>query len=367
MDDTINEEYGLKVGAVDYGSRIMEELASDVDQRIGSRAVVNAFDALELDFGGFLDLAATYAHGEDNSLASFNRQVFELLFNASLAEQWDLFVAQAFVRKASPNFADRKNPDFSELNAVATDTVIAWANYRHNEMLNARVGRFITPHGIINIEHFPALLYDPEQPQFLRPFVGQTIFPNFTDGVMLHGGKFLGETGEDRIGYHVYTGNFAGNASHFNYGARFSYQAGAWHTTLGANLAGGARVDGFDSDYYAYGADLLYDNGPLLWKTEIFLTDEDRGGDRFAFYTMPIWRFNERWAVFYRYDYLDPGANPATLVQLGESTENAMGISYKPNSNVHLRNIWTYRSFGATNTLPSANAWLWQLSATMSF
>lgn len=338
-----------------------------MDQRIGSRAVVNAFDALELDFGGFLDLAATYAHGEDNSLASFNRQVFELLFNASLAEQWDLFVAQAFVRKASPNFADRKNPDFSELNAVATDTVIVWANYRHNEMLNARVGRFITPHGIINIEHFPALLYDPEQPQFLRPFVGQTIFPNFTDGVMLHGGKFLGETGEDRIGYHVYTGNFAGNASHFNYGARFSYQAGAWHTTLGANLAGGARVDGFDSDYYAYGADLLYDNGPLLWKTEIFLTDEDRGGDRFAFYTMPIWRFNERWAVFYRYDYLDPGANPATLVQLGESTENAMGISYKPNSNVHLRNIWTYRSFGATNTLPSANAWLWQLSATMSF
>ena len=103
----------------------VEELASDVDERIGSRAVVNAFDALGLDFGGFLDLAATYAHGEDNSLASFNRQVFELLFNASLAEQWDLFVAQAFVRKISPDFSDRRNPDFSELSAVATDTVIA--------------------------------------------------------------------------------------------------------------------------------------------------------------------------------------------------------------------------------------------------
>ena len=154
---------------------------------------------------------------------------------------------------------------------------------------------------------------------------------------------------------------------HFNLGGRLAYEMGRWGITLGANLAAGSRVDGFDSDYYLYGVDLLYDEGPLLWKNELFLTDEDRGGDRLGFYTMPIWRFNSRWAVFYRFDYFDAASNPATLVQVGESTENALGISFKPNSNIHLRNIWTYRSIDATNTLPSANAWLWQLSATVSF
>lgn len=345
----------------------VEELAYDLDERVGSRAVVNAFDAVELDLGGYLHLVGSYVHGEDNSLASFNRQVFDVLFSATIADNWDLFVSQAFIRNADPDFSDPRNPDFAELDKVKPDTVIAWANYRHHQLLNIRAGRFTTGHGIINREHFPALLYDPSHPQALRPTNEQIIFPHFTNGVMLHGGRFLGEESEDYLAYSTYIGNFEGNASHFNLGGRLAYEMGRWGLTLGANLAAGSRVDGFDSDYYLYGVDLLYDEGPLLWKNELFLTDEDRGGDRLGFYTMPIWRFNSNWAVFYRFDYFDAASNPATLVQVGESTENALGISFKPTSNIHLRNIWTYRSIDATNTLPSANAWLWQLSATVSF
>lgn len=360
-------ELELRLSEVEERVEDTEELASDLDERVGSRAVVNAFDAVELDFGGFLDLATTHVEGEDSSATSFNRQVFEILLGAELSDRWSLFVAQAFVRKSSANFSDRRNPDFGDLGGVTTDTVIAWGNYRHNELFNLRAGRFITPHGIINIEHFPALLLDPEQPQFLRPFVGQTIFPNFSDGFQVHGSRFLGADGDNHVQYHVYTGNFAGNATEFNYGGRVAWTLGSSGLTLGSNLATGSRIDEFDSDYYVYGADVLYDKDKVLWKSELFFADEDRGDDRFAFYTQPAWRFDDRWTVFYRFDYLDAGSDPLTLRELGQSTENVLGLSFRPNPNVHLRNIWTYKSFDSTRLTPSADAWLWELSATFSF
>lgn len=112
----------------------VEDSVANVDQKVGSRAVVNAFDAVEFNFGGFLDLAATHVRGEDSSATSFNRQVFELLLGATLYENWELFVAQAFQRKTSVDFSDRRNPDFANRDSpVDTDTVIAWANYRHED------------------------------------------------------------------------------------------------------------------------------------------------------------------------------------------------------------------------------------------
>ena len=85
--------------------------------------------------------------------------------------------------------SERRNPKF--LMNSSTPLIIAWGNYAYSDALNIQFGRFSTPHGIINIEHFPATLLDPEQPQFLRPFSGQTIFPNFVDGIHLYGNYFF--------------------------------------------------------------------------------------------------------------------------------------------------------------------------------
>lgn len=165
--------------------RTLETAVDRIDRQVGSRAVVNAFDAVSLDVGGFIDMAAKHVNGEDNNLTSFNRQVAELLFKAELSPNWNLFWAQSFLRKQEPNFNNPANPTIGNLNNVATDTVLAWGNYRYDDSLQFQMGRFITPHGIVNIQHFPATLLDPDQPQFLRPFSGQTIFPNFTDGFQL--------------------------------------------------------------------------------------------------------------------------------------------------------------------------------------
>jgi len=342
----------------------LEDVTMNHDEAIGSRAITHAFDARYLDIGGFVDLSATTAIGEDGTTSAFDRQVFELLVKAGLGENWEMFVAQAFVRNSPLQFTDpggRREPFFADNNSpVMTDTVIAWAEYRHSDALRIQAGRFITPHGIINIEHFPATLLDPEQPMFLRPFPGQTMFPNFTNGVNIHGSRFVGRGGRDRLTYNVYGGVWAGNATNGNVGARLAYTLGGTGLTIGANAMAGERGRGDDS-FVMGGLDLQYDRGNWLWKNEIFVSDEEAGGDRFAFYTMPAYRFSERWTGFYRFDYLDNGA-PG-----GETIENVVGLNFQPVSNVRLRGIYRLRSFRENAGLDSAEAHIFNLSATFNF
>lgn len=339
---------------------------SRLDERVGSRAIVKAFDAMDMSFGGFVDMAVTHASGEDSSVTSFNRQVFELLFGATLKEDWELFVAQAFIRKTGVDLTDRRNPDFSNLNSpVATDTVLASITHKVNDRLDIQIGRFITPQGIINIEHFPALLLDTRQPQFLRPFAKQTIFPNFSNGINVKVHTYFKGSSDHSLKYYLYSGSFSGNSTHFNLGTRLAYQLGG--LTVGINGSEGERSSQFDSDYNVWGIDFLYDRGVILWKNEFFKTNEDLGLDRTGYYSQPAVRMGESWTLFYRYDRLEAGSDPATLIERDNFYAHSLGLVYNPNKNVRLRAIVTRKNLEATMTEPAAKAWLAELSATLSF
>ncbi len=350
-----------KVAATDERLDEIEDIAIETDEKVGSRALAHAFNADSLDIGGFLHTAATLVDGKQNTEASFNRLTFELLARARLSPKWSVFVAQAFIRESGINYTDpaaRLNPNFNVVSK--TPLVIATANWHGSDLFDLEIGRFITPHGIINIEHFPAILLDPEQPQFLRPFGGQTIFANFMNGVKVTGRTFAGFGGKGTLGYAAYAASFVGNSDHFNYGGRVFYRFGETGLTLGANLGGGKRA-GDGSRYRLFGGDLLFDKGPVLWKTEVFATDEKAGGDRFAFYTQPAFRLNDRWTAFYRFDFLDDGSGR------GDRTEHALGITFKPDPDIHLRLIARRDHFQAAPGLPGANAENYQFSATFSF
>ena len=343
----------------------LERTVYELSDLVGTRAAVNLFDAAGIDIGGFLHSTFTAVDGEADSASAFNRQMFELLMRADLNKEWTAFMAQAFVRQSGINFTDveaRRTPSFTM--GSATPLVIAWANYQKSDAANVRVGRFITPQGIINIEHFPASLLDTEQPQFLRPFSGDTIFPNFVDGVMLHGRGYWGAKKENKLGYQLYAANYVANTNKLVTGARLSYAIGDSGVELGLNVSQGERAT-FFTDYTSKGVDVLIDKGRFLWKTEYFQTDEELSVDRKAYYTQPAIRLNSNWLVFYRYDFLDSGL--ALGGETGETTERMLGVNYLPYANVRLRFTVTQKEFDSAVGLSKAEAGIVQLSSTFSF
>lgn len=343
----------------------IEESVVGIEGRVGSRAVVSAFDAASLDLGGFLHQTATHIDGDDGNASAFNSTVFELLLRAQLDEQWSAFMAQAFMRSSPDPFSpaaggSRRNPNFDTSGGTKTDTVIAWADYKHSDAFGIRFGRFITPQGIVNIEHFPAVLLDPEQPQFLRPFGSDTLFANFTSGVDLHGSKFIGDS---RLSYNAYGGNFSENANDMVYGARTAYAIGSSGVTVGLNYNGGKRRPQLGGNFDTVGADLAIDRGRFLLTSEVFASSESAPAhdDRMAWYVQPAWRLTPQWTAFYRYDFLDAGLGE------GDQTENVFGLTYKPRPNIHLRASYTLKDFDAGTVQPGADANVLQLSGTLSF
>lgn len=358
----------------------IEDAIERIEGKIGSRAVVQGFDAKSLTIGGFLHSALTSIKTEDNAgneggATAFNRQIFELLIRARFDENWSAFIAQAFFWQSEINYYDaeqRLDPYFQmQLNQPL---VIAWANYSASNAFNVQFGRFITPQGIINIDHFPAILLDTEQPQFLRPFGGQTMFPNFINGIQFHGRSFFGKEDANTLQYNLFSGSFSGTEEEAINGARVAVSLGGLGMTLGLNGAKSARTENVspdpnppgkiqnpDSDYTLSGVDLLIDKGFLLWKSELWKSDEEAGGDKEAYYTQPAIRLSPKWLVFVRHDFLDNGAGT------GDTIENMFGINYTPKTNIRLRATVTDKEFEASPTTTAVDAMIYQLSATLSF
>lgn len=346
----------------------LELTVDDVVEQVGDRPVVNVFDGIKLDIGGFLHSAYTYADGEDGSVGSFNRQNFELLIGAELTEEWSAFIAAGFLREANDPFSigSRTDPVFDTNNR--NPLIIGWVNYEYSDALNIRAGRMITPHGVINIEHFPATLLEPEQPQLLRPFGGNTIFPNFSTGVQAHG-KFFQDNAS--ISYAFYVTNATGanvvSNSEEIIGGRIAYGSNSGGWEIGLNFSDSYRGS-TSSDNTLAGTDFHWRDGAFELKAEYYLTDEDVGGDREAYYIQPIYHSNNKWSFFYRYDFLDSGD------VTGEGEENLVGVNFIPNNNVRLRITYTQKEFvgGFTGTdlltpLNDADADIWQVSGTFSF
>lgn len=346
----------------------LEASIEDVQDRVGSRALAHAFEGVKLDIGGFLHTAYTYVDAENEGVGSFNRQNFELLVGAEISESWSSFIAAGFLREANDPFSvgTRTDPAFDTNNRAPL--IIGWTNYRKTDGFNIRLGRMITPHGIINIEHFPATLYDPEQPQFLRPFGGNTIFPNFSTGVQVHGKHF----GENlNVDYAVYVVNAPSvgsvtSSSEEISGLRFAVGTYDNSIKVGLNFSNSYRAS-TNSSNTMQGIDLHINLGIFQLKSEYYSTDEDSGGDREALYVQPIVQVSDHWAFFYRNDYLSAGD------AYGESTENMFGVNYTPTYSIRFRMTYTQKEFegGFSGTpltpIEDADADIIQFSGTFSF
>ncbi len=336
----------------------MESYIIELEEKVGERTLASSFDSIGFDIGGFLHTAYTHIDTDSGSQGSFNRNNFELLVSAQLNDSWSAFIASGFLRESDdPLVGDvLKNiqrPVFNNKNK--TPSIIAYANYQHNDTLNVRIGRQLTPHGIVNIEHFPASLLDTEQPQFLRPFNGNTLFPNFFTGINLHGKGFYTNSAPF---YSLYLGNYNDLPNSTIGGARLGLGLFDQSLEVALNFHSGDRTSLKDR-YNMAGIDVKLDYKSWLIKSEYYTTSEQASIlDREAFYIQPALRFNEHWVGFFRYDTLD---NPSSN---GEQTENSIGINYIPSSNVQLRAIVRNTRFKDQNNFKADAV---QLSGTFSF
>ena len=346
-----------------------EEQLIEVEDRIAGRPLVRTYDALGLRFGGFLTQTFSGVQGQETDVFSANQTLLELLVSADLTDDVSAFAAIGFLREADIDFTDPERPIVRNF-ANRVPLILGSVEWAPDERFRLQLGRFITPHGIINIEHFPPTLLEINQPQFLRPFSGATIFPNFTNGARIAGAFHLGD-GVGSLEYDAYLGHFNLEPDSNVVGARVAFDSdlgfeagvnyGHGRRAQGASALGSISVVGplslTSNEYDFVGADFLVDKGPVFWKTELFVTFEDQQEDRFAFYTQPAFRFSDEWSAFYRFDHFDPGQG------LTSSTEHVVGCNYLPIPTIRLRGAVIFKEFEQTND----DAQIFQLTATFSF
>jgi hypothetical protein len=208
----------------------LEEELLELQLKQSEKTPVTAFDSIRLDFGGFITqtFTSTFA-GDSPSRSLFDQTNLELLIGADITENDSFFAAVGFLRQADlineASAADINGRRFAA-HANRIPGIIMWGKHDFDELLDVTYGRMITPWGIINREHFPPVLMNLNQPQYLRNvqpgnlFGGNTFIPNFIDGVQAHGSKFFGD---HQAEYFTYVANFDGggtDASDFLVGGR---------------------------------------------------------------------------------------------------------------------------------------------------
>jgi hypothetical protein len=328
----------------------LEEELLELQLKQSNKVNVTAFDAIRLDFGGFITQTFTSTfNGGSPSKSSFDQTNLEFLIGADITERDSVFAAVGFLRQSdlsSENTAtDVKSRVFAK-NANRVPGIIMWGKHRFSDLLDVTYGRFIDPWGIVNIEHFPPILMNLNQPQFLRNvnpgnlFGSNTFVPNFLTGVQAHGAKFIGD---NQLQYYGYTSNFNGQgSSDFISGARLAWTFPSNVATLGASYQNGIRDESTRDHYDAFGVDLLVNYKSFLLKSEFITENISRTTDRESWYIQPSYKIN-KWIVFYRYDFIDLDIdvdNDST-----DQTEHVFGLNYVYTTTIRLRVEYVVNDF----------------------
>jgi len=194
----------------------------DLQVENSSEVPINTFDAIKFNLGGFITQTYTVNHaGDFGTQDQFDQTNIELLLSADITEKDRFFAALGYLRQHdfdNEHTAQDVNSREFGPNQNRNPVIIGWWEHTFTDALAVKAGRFITPWGIINTEHFPPTLMELNQPIYLRPFPGNTIIPDFLNGIEASGG-FLDQT----LNYNAYYGQFSGEPGESVFGGRLTY------------------------------------------------------------------------------------------------------------------------------------------------
>lgn len=352
----------------------LEDQQAKTSERIGGRAVAQAYTAKSLDFGGHVTSLFTHMRGEEDNATGHVVSLLELFLKARIDDQWSLFATPGFY---TFNGALLDNP---ETTSVAGDPIFVkddssqsrtflsrlYGEWKQSDKLLLQGGVVGSPHGTTNREYFIPARTIGQGSLHTRVFLANQLYPQQLEGFRASGKLALGG-GTNCVEYDAYFGVEDDSPADGIGGARAAYVFGDLGLSVAANYGQGTRegksgdemltnvpllqspfaadVNG-GRDYRFFGVDVDWRMGSLIAKTEAYLSEEEDYADQKAFSSEWTWFATPKWGLSYRFDYYDAGSDlfvvglsPFTTMELprGIATEHVVGVCFNPNDSVRLR------------------------------
>ncbi len=193
--------------------------------------------------------------------------------------------------------------------------------YLYDPKLNIVLGRFFTPAGIWNVDHYPPFVTTQDRPQHIRK-----IFPQLTDGLQVNGAFSPGST---VVSYNLYAGNGEGNTGAGDnnegkaLGGRIKLKLPLL-TKTEFGLSAYTDSDKTRTDKNSFGADLS-----LQWKSLKFQGEYAQAAvspgeyEITGYYGQLIYAIGD-WDLIYRHDRYDP---KSTVINDG-TTINTLAVNH---------------------------------------
>ncbi len=348
----------------------VEDQQAKTSERLGSRALAQAYTALSLDVGGHVTSVFSYIDGESDSEIGHQVSLVELYLKAQLDDQWSLFATPGFYtfngalldNPGTP--ATNGDPTFTrdEIGTSSTFLSRILAQWKYSDALVVQGGVVGSPHGVTNREYFIPSRAVAAGNLHSRIFLSNQLYPQLFEGAKVSG-KF--PVGANSLDYDVYFGTEPDSASDAIYGGRLAYTFSDAGLTFAGNYGRGTRetlptapvnltLTNFGAlqspysgqfnlgrDYEFGGLDIDWRTGDLMMRTEAYYSREDGFLDQKAASTEWTYWLHPQWGVTYRFDYYERGSDlnifAAAVTSLGWATEHVIGVNFNPNPSVRLR------------------------------
>ncbi|HLQ37841.1 MAG TPA: hypothetical protein VK348_08575 [Planctomycetota bacterium] len=348
-----------KVQALEKRIEELEASSLELNERVGSRALLQSYSAQSLDLGGHLSSLWSVVRGKDGTDAGSYATLLELFLKARLAPEWSVFATPAFFNANNISLIDPHDPTFSRIDRTApVDFGVlllrAYAEYEPSDEFHLRAGIIGTPHGVINREYSIPSRITGITPMMTRLLTSNLLYPQVMVGTAASGNLHVGSN--DAVEYDVYYGAETDDPDSPGGGARLGYRFGDLGLTVAADWAHGHRasfteVTGLPAafnlpvgaqfpfpsfastrrSYDLFGIDFDLRHGDFWLQAEGYHSAESGTEDKTGVYIQPTWYLLPKWGVSYRFDYFNPGEG------LGIATEHVFTTLFDPQKNVRLR------------------------------
>lgn len=318
--------------------RQLEELKNRPPQIIREEKVIEKTEKepkeskaqpMELPIHGFFNVNYADPNYEGYN-GTYDQEKFNLIFNYQLDENFK------FYGEIGTKHGEEIDVDLTSVEGVGdVDVVQAWLDWKINEDLTLKFGKYLTPYGNWNIPlHSPAVYLSIWEPLLVK----RDVFPKTVTGIQAYGKK---ELANFDVVYTLYTGNGKGWRPHSEddntnkcVGTRVGiiapfFKLGTIELGVSGFVGRDGTIDDEDQDVIAF--DGLIKAYPVEIRGEFATSDYDLATadyEKDIWYVQASYNFLEKYDAYIRYDKENTYNTPYTNIDDYEIT--SIGINYKP-------------------------------------